>query len=308
MRKVLAVTGPTASGKSSVAVAVAEKINGEIISADSRQIYRHIPIAASYPSAEELNSVKHYFIGELELEEEFNAADFGRKARETAEIIFKKGKQPVIAGGSGLYLRSFTDGLFEDDSESGEIRKMLYEKLEIYGEEFLYRELEKIDRPSALKIPKGKIRRVIRALEVYYSTGKRISELHNEKPDIKFETVQFGLLLDRKYLYKRINDRTDEMLRNGLIDEVRILKEKGYDYRICNSLNTVGVKEVYRFLEGEYDYETMRGYIKQNSRRYAKRQMTWFRKDKRIIWINADELSTPEKTANEIIKIFKKIN
>lgn len=305
MKRVLAIVGPTASGKTSVSVEIAKKINGEIISADSRQVYKHIPIATSYPSGDYLESVKHYFIGELEPDEDFNAGEFGKRGREIAENIFKKGKQPVLTGGSGLYIRSFTDGLFEEEIESSEERKKLYEALEKHGEEYLYDELKKVDEVTAAKIPKGKIRRVIRALEVYYATGKKISDFHNEKPEFNLETIQFGLLLEREYLYKRINERTDVMIKNGLIDEVKSLKEKGYDYRNCNSLNTVGIKEVFKYLEGEYDFETMRNYIKQNTRRYAKRQMTWFRKDKRIIWINVDKESTEEKSAGEITEIFK---
>ncbi len=304
MRKVLAIVGPTASGKTSLAVEVAKKINGEIISADSRQIYRHIPVASSYPSESDLYSVRHYFINELEPGENFNAGEFGKKSRELIDKIFSAGKQPVIAGGSGLYIRSVIDGLFESEIDDKGIREGLYEKLEKYGEEFLYDELKRTDEVTFAKIPKGKIRRVIRALEVYYASGKKISEFHKEKIEINFETVQIGLMLERKYLYERINARTDEMLLNGLLDEVKHLKENNYDYRKYNSLNTVGIKEVFKFFEGEYDYETMVAQIKQNTRRYAKRQMTWFRRDERINWINVYEESDPEELSNEVIRIF----
>ena len=306
MKKVLVITGPTASGKTAVSVETAKRINGEIISADSRQIYKHIPVATCYPSEDELNSVKHYFIGELEPETEFNAGEFGKKGREIAEKIFSEGRQPVVTGGSGLYIRSFTDGFFEDEINSKEIREELYDKLENFGEKFLYDELKQKDEITYKKIPSGKIRRVIRALEVYYASGKKISDFHNQKPEINFESVQTGLLLERKYLYERINQRVDLMMENGLLDEVKKLKENGYDYRKCNSLNTVGIKEVFKYYEGEYDYETMLSLIKQNTRRYAKRQMTWFRKDQRIRWINVDKDSTSADLAEEIIKIFNK--
>ena len=137
-------------------------------------------------------------------------------------------------------------------------------------------------------------------------SGKKISDFHNQKPEINFESVQTGLLLERKYLYERINQRVDLMMENGLLDEVKKLKENGYDYRKCNSLNTVGIKEVFKYFEGEYDYETMLSFIKQNTRRYAKRQMTWFRKDQRIRWINVDKDSTAADLAEEIIRIFNK--
>ncbi|MBS1553036.1 MAG: tRNA (adenosine(37)-N6)-dimethylallyltransferase MiaA [Bacteroidetes bacterium] len=304
MRKVLAIVGPTASGKTRLSAEVAKKINGEIISADSRQIYKHIPVASSYPSAADLNSVRHYFINELEPGENFNAGEFGKKGRELIDKIFSTGKQAVITGGSGLYIRSVIDGLFESEIDDKGIREGLYEKLEKYGEEFLYDELKRTDEDTYAKIPKGKIRRVIRALEVYYASGKKISEFHKEKTEINFETIQIGLMLDRKYLYERINARTDEMLLNGLLDEVKLLKDNNFDYRKFNSLNTVGIKEVFKFLEGEYDYETMVAQIKQNTRRYAKRQMTWFRRDERIKWINVNEESDPEELSDEVIRIF----
>lgn len=304
MRKVLAIVGPTASGKTSLSVEVAKKLNGEIISADSRQIYRHIRVASSYPSEADLNSARHYFVNELEPGENFNAGEFGKKSRELIDKIFSSGKQPVITGGSGLYIRSVIDGLFESVIDDKRIREVLYEKLEEHGEEFLYDELKRTDEDTYAKIPKGKIRRVIRALEVYYVSGKKISEFHKEKIEINFATVQIGLMLDRKYLYARINARTDEMILKGLLDEVKFLRENNYDYRKYNSLNTVGIKEVFKFLEGEYDYETMVTLIKRNTRRYAKRQMTWFRKDDRIHWIDVNKESTTEELSEEVIRIF----
>ena len=176
MKKILVITGPTASGKTALAVKLAEKLNGEIISADSRQVYKHIPISTSHPSKSDLKKIKHYFIDELEPEEEFNAGEFGIKGREIIKDIFKRNKLPIVAGGSGLYIRSIIDGLFEERIESDEIRKRLYEELEKHGEEYLYDELKKVDEEIHDRIPKGKIRRVIRALEVYHSTGKKMSE------------------------------------------------------------------------------------------------------------------------------------
>ena len=304
MKKVLAVVGPTASGKTSLSIKVTEKINGEIISADSRQVYKNIPIATAQPSEDDLKIVKHYFINELELSDEFSAGQFGIKGREIISDIFSRGKLPVITGGSGLYIRSIIDGLFENDSKSDEIREKLYSEYEKHGEEYLYNELYNVDPVTFEKIPKGKHRRVIRALEVYYTTGKKISELQNELPEIDFKTVQIGLNHDRKILYERINNRVDAMLSNGLTDEVKKLLESGYHFKNNYSVDTVGIKEVIKFLEGEYDLEYMKEMIKQNSRRYAKRQMTWFRKDKRIHWINMEEHSE-EEVVNLVLEIFK---
>ncbi|MFZ1322955.1 MAG: tRNA (adenosine(37)-N6)-dimethylallyltransferase MiaA [Ignavibacteria bacterium] len=303
MKKVLAIVGPTASGKTSLSLEVAEKLSGEIISADSRQVYKNIPVATAQPSKDDLKRVKHYFINELELSEEFSAGQFGIKGREIISNIFDRGKLPVITGGSGLYIRSLIDGLFEIDSKSDEIREKLYSDIEKHGEEYLYNELKNIDPDTFEKIPKGKHRRVIRALEVYYATGKKMSDLQNEKPEINFQTVQIGLMYDRKILYERINSRVDEMLSNGLIDEVKKLLESGYHYKNNYSVDTVGIKEVIKYLEGEYDLEYMKDQIKQNSRRYAKRQLTWFRNDKRIHWINMEKCSIDVATIN-IIKNF----
>lgn len=304
MMKVLAIVGPTASGKTSLSLEVAEKLNGEIISADSRQVYKNIPIATAQPSQDDLKRVKHYFINELQLSDEFNAGQFGIKGREIISDIFDRGKLPVITGGSGLYIRSIIDGLFENDSKSEVIREKLYTDYEKHGEEYLYNELKKIDPETFEKIPKGKHRRVIRALEVFYLTGKKMSEQQINMPEIEFETVQIGLMYDRKNLYERINIRVDEMLSNGLIDEVKRLLESGYHYKNNYSVDTVGIKEVIKYLEGEFDKEFMTDQIKQNSRRYAKRQLTWFRKDKRIHWIDMED-QTEEEIVNFVLKVLR---
>ncbi|MCB0728846.1 MAG: tRNA (adenosine(37)-N6)-dimethylallyltransferase MiaA [Ignavibacteriae bacterium] len=304
MKKILVITGPTASGKTALAVKLAEKLNGEIISADSRQVYKHIPISTSHPSKSDLRKIKHYFIDELEPEEEFNAGEFGIKGREIIKDIFKRNKLPIVAGGSGLYIRSIIDGLFEERIESDEIRKRLYEELEKHGEEYLYDELKKVDEEIHDRIPKGKIRRVIRALEVYHSTGKKMSEFQKEKVDIDFKPVMIGIMYDRKILYERINNRVDQMISEGLLEEVKELINKGMDYKKHYSLDTVGVKEVMKYFEGEYDLEEMKSMIKQNTRRYAKRQLTWFRKDTRINWINADNDTDEKIILKEAMKIF----
>ncbi|MBS1518417.1 MAG: tRNA (adenosine(37)-N6)-dimethylallyltransferase MiaA [Bacteroidetes bacterium] len=302
MNKVLAIVGPTASGKTKLAVDIAEKYNGEVISADSRQVYKNIPVATAQPTEEDIKKVRHHFIGEIELTEEFNAGEFGIRGRKVIEEIFCRGMLPVISGGSGLYISSLIDGLFENNSKSKELRDELYKEYENKGEKYIYEKLRKADRETFEKIPPGKIRRVIRALEVFQLTGKKMSELQSEKSDIGFTTVQIGLMHERKSLYERINRRTDQMIENGLLEEVKRLFDSGMHYKKNYSLDTVGVKEVMKFLEGEYDFEKMKELIKQNSRRYAKRQMTWFRRDSRIKWINTEELSD-----EEIVKVTMKI-
>lgn len=287
---VLAIVGPTASGKTSLSIALAKIIDAEIVSCDSRQVYKYIPIATCAPTQEELKQVKHYFVNELKPEEEFNAGEFSKRARQRIKELQKKGKNAIIVGGSGLYLKALIDGFFEADIEDSSIREKLYVTLEEKGQEYLFRELKKVDPESAEKMDASKVRRVIRALEVFYGTGRRISELQKENVRPDFKCLQAGILFDREVLYTRINNRVDEMLRKGLIDEVRNLQKKGYSYKTHNSLNTVGIKEVFRYLENEFTKEQMADLIKLNTRRYAKRQMTWFNKDKRIKWLEMNEL------------------
>lgn len=302
MKKVIAIVGPTASGKTRLAVELAKRLNGEIISADSRQIYKYIPIATSHPSKGDLKKIKHYFINELNPNEEFNAGEFGKKGRKIIEEIFLKGKQPLIEGGSGLYIRSLIDGFFEEEIKSAKIKEELNEKLRLKGKVNLYNELKIIDKDAAGTMTAENYRRVIRALEVFYVSGKKISELQKKNTEVNFETIQIGLMLEREFLYDRINKRVDKMIEEGLINEVKHLKEKGFDYKKFNSLNTVGVKEVFKYFEGEYDYTEMVNMIKQNTRRYAKRQLTWFGKDKRIKWIYVKENSSTDEIVKNIIK------
>jgi len=317
--KVLTIVGPTASGKTGVSYQIAslikEKLSAEpvIISADSRQVYRHIPIASSYPPKNYLTEYKHYFIGELELNEEFNAGEYGKKALEIISEVFSSNKVPVIVGGSGLYISSLIYGLFdyEDAAEDNSLREKqkavrieLERRLKKEGIERLLEDLKKVDETAASKMTNVNSRRIIRALEVYYTTGIPISELQAKKTDVGFEAVQFGLNWERSLLYERINKRVNEMLEAGLVEEIKFLKDRGYNYIDYNSLNTVGVKEVFDYLSGTIDYESMAELIKQNTRRFAKRQFTWFRKDKNIRWIDVKEEGELESAAQKLYNSF----
>jgi tRNA dimethylallyltransferase len=328
--RVLAIVGPTASGKTGISYLLArlikERLNQTpvIISADSRQVYKHIPIASSYPPQNYLKEFKHYFIGKLELEMEFNAGRYGKEAREVINETLSGHKIPIVVGGSGLYISSLIYGLFDFDEapdeaedESGfkekkmNIRKQLSDKLKNEGIEALLSELKKVDEVSARKMSNVNQRRIIRALEVYYTTGIPISQLQKKKIDVGFEAIQFGLNWERRNLYDRINRRVDQMIeqsaRGGLVEEIKSLSEKGCNYRDYNSLNTVGVKEVFDYLDEKTSYDKMVELIKQNTRRFAKRQLTWFRKDKNIKWIDADEVQGLESIAEKIFESFFKV-
>lgn len=302
MKKFIAIVGPTASGKTAISIELAKVLNAEIISADSRQIYKNIPISTATPSLVEREGIKHYFLEEIELSTEYNAGEFGREGRIKLEEIFHNGKFPLVVGGSGLYLQSLIDGLFDEEVESKEIRKELNIELEKHGKEYLYEKLKQIDPESAEKMTANFYRRVIRALEVFYATGKKISDLHKNNVKTEFEAVQFGLDFDRELLYNKINLRVDKMMDLGLISEIQWLKDNGYHYKTHNSLNTVGIKEVFKYFEGEYTLEEMINFIKQNTRRYAKRQLSWFRRDKRIHWIDGSKNN--KEIVKDIIEIF----
>lgn len=302
-RVVLCIVGPTASGKTSVAILVAKALRGEIISADSRQVYKYLDIGTAKPTLEERRQVKHYFIDVLEPDAEFNAGEFGKRGRRIIESIFRRNKTPIVVGGSGLYLQSLIDGFFEGPSKDNEVRERLYQQLQKEGAEALLERLRRIDPATASKMLPTNIRRIIRALEVYELTGTPLSKLHQQKIEINFTPLLVGLGWERRDLYARIDQRVDTMLKNGLLNEVRRLKEMGYSEKL-NSLQTVGYQEAFRHLRGEIDYETMVELIKRNSRRFAKRQLTWFRRDNRIHWFSvSNEVELPS-VAEGIIRLY----
>lgn len=301
----LALVGPTASGKTTLSIILGEKLGGEIISADSRQFYRFLDIGTAKPTPGELKRVPHQFINILNPDQYYNAGEYGQQARLKIEEILKQNKQPILVGGSGLYVRAVIDGFFEGPGKNSEIREQLESEAKVVGSENLFERLKKIDPISAAKMDATKVRRVIRALEVYYSTGKPISDLHsNQEIKIHFKSVQFGLQWERKALYHRIEQRVDEMIENGLIEEVQGLLEKGYS-RGANALNTVGYEEVFDFIEGKITRGEMIRLIKQNTRHFAKRQLTWFRADKRIRWFPVNEDTNWNVLAEQILKEFR---
>lgn len=301
---VLAVVGPTASGKTTVSLLLAERLSAEVVSADSRQIYKHLDIGTAKPTRADRRRVKHYFVDILEPHQEYSAGQFGQEARRVIEKVLKRGRLPILVGGSGLYVKSVIDGLFEGPGKDPVVRARLEEQLDHEGVEGLFETLKKVDPAAAAKMTEVKRRQVIRALEVYYITGKPISEFHAEqetKP--RFKAIQVGLKWGREELYERISQRVDRMISDGLVDEVRGLRIKGYDRRL-NALNTVGYKEVFDYLERLRNLGDTIALIKQNTRRFAKRQLTWFRADKRIRWVPMSRTKTLSDAAREIEEIF----
>lgn len=304
MNKVLVIVGPTASGKTTLSLLVAKQLNGEILSADSRQIYKFLDIGTAKPTKEQLREVKHYFIDELKPDEEFSAGEYGKRGRELIRRIFQKGKVPIVVGGSGLYIQSLVDGLFEGPSADNKVRKKLYDRLHRNGAESLLRELRKVDPVLAAKMLPSNTRRIVRALEVYELTGVPISQLQEKKIERNFVPLFVGLAWDRKRLYERINYRVDEMLAKGLIDEVNQLEQKGYT-GCLSSLQTVGYEEAFAFLRGEIDYDKMVELIKRNSRQYAKRQLTWFRRNERVHWFKINDERDFSRVTEKIFHIYK---
>jgi tRNA dimethylallyltransferase len=303
-RQVLLIVGPTASGKTEVSIHLAKRLDGEIISADSRQIYKHLDIGTAKPTREQLSSVKHHFIDELLPDQEFNAAEFGERGRRVVDDIFSRNKTPIVVGGSGLYVQSLIDGLFEGPSADKEFRRILENRIASGELPALLEELAAVDPISAQRIDPTKPRRIIRALEVFHATGKPLSVHHKEsRTVITFAPIMFGLEWKRATLYERINRRCDEMIERGILQEIEKLESLGYDSSL-NALNTVGYAEGFAYRRGEISFEEMQRLFKQNSRRYAKRQMTWFRRDKRIRWVRVNDDSALPQVTGYIASTF----
>ncbi len=293
-RDVLVLVGPTASGKTPVSLLLARQLNAEIISADSRQVYRHMDIGTAKPSAEELALVPHHFVNELSPDREFNAGEFGKRGREVIDDIFSRKKIPLVVGGSGLYVQSLVDGFFEGPPADKTLRKTLAERLKAEGAGALLTDLKRVDPVAASGMLPSNERRIIRALEVYHLTGIPFSKLQESRIEIRFTPRFAGLQWERKALYERINERVDRMVEQGLLDEVRGLQRLGYSSTL-NSLQTVGYKEAIENIHGNITHERMVELIKQNTRRFAKRQLTWFRRDDRIRWFGMNgEKDFPE--------------
>lgn len=290
--RVLAVAGPTASGKTWLGVELAKKYDGEVISADSMQIYKGMDIASAKPTEDEMQGIPHHLIDFLDRDIVFSAADYVRLAREKIDEVISRGKLPVIVGGTGLYIDSLLENVkFSEGGSDEEYREKLYKIAAQEGNDSLHRRLAEIDPEAAESIHPNNTVRVVRALEVYHVTGRLFSELKKESrtEESPYDSLIIGLNYhDRQKLYDRINLRVDKMAERGLVEEARELYEHG-DMR--TAANAIGFKEFIPFFEGKESLEACIDKIKQETRRYAKRQLTWFRKNPRIQWIFLDEFN-----------------
>lgn len=298
--KVIFLVGPTAMGKSDIAVHLAKKIKGEIISCDSMQVYRRMNILTSKPSVSLRRKVAHHLIDILSAQKEYNVARYRQEAIGKVKEVVRRGRIPLFVGGTGLYLSCLIDGIFQAKAENKKIRQRLYRQAESKGSHYLYERLKKKDPRAASKIHPNDTRRIVRALEVFNVTGKPISQLQKERKGLADEYAIriFGLNMDRPCLYKRIDARVDKMFRKGLLSEVKkLLKQKISKTASC----AIGIKELKGYFDGEYNLEEAKRLMKRNSRLYAKRQLTWFRKDKRIEWIEVGEQERPKEVAKRIL-------
>lgn len=306
MKIALFLVGPTAIGKTDLAIDISRRIPVEIVSADARQVYRLLDIGTAKPTKGMLDSVPHHLINFLRPEEYFSAGSYAKIARIIIEQILQRQKTPLIVGGSGLYIKSLIDGIMDLEIRDEKIRSSLRQRLLREGIAGLYTDLLEKDPQLAARLKPTDKQRIIRGLEVVLSTGRRLSDLL-EAPTAAadFTPLIFGLTANKSWLYERINIRVEAMFERGFLSEVANLKLHGYSPSL-NSLNTVGYKEVYEYLENRISYDQMLESIKKNTRHYAKRQLTWFRKDQRIKWIEIDKYSDMQKIAEDIVKRYKK--
>ncbi|MBO5141705.1 MAG: tRNA (adenosine(37)-N6)-dimethylallyltransferase MiaA [Clostridia bacterium] len=298
--KVIVIVGPTASGKTALSIELAKKLNGEIISADSMQIYKKMSIGTAKPTLEEMQGITHHMIDIIEPNEDYNVAMYKKMAEDKIEEILSKGKQPIIAGGTGLYVDTLVNGIeFFDIENDFEYRTFLEKETEKNGVDWLFEKLQNVDPEAAKSIEKNNVRRVIRALEIYKVTGKTKTQLDIEsRKGSKYDYIILGMLWNREELYERINLRVDIMLKNGLVEEVKSLLEN--DGFSKTALQGLGYKEVVQYLENKIPYEEMIEKIKMETRRYAKRQMTWFNRNKNIIWLDAKNKNLVDEALNNI--------
>lgn len=291
MKPLIILTGPTAAGKTELSIKLAKKVGGEIISADSMQVYKKMDIGTAKIMPEEMGGVRHFLVDELDPAEEFHVVRFQQMAKQALKEIYEKGKIPIVVGGTGFYIQALLYDIdFSKEDSDQEYREELRQLAEEKGNAYLHKMLSLVDPESAYAIHENNTKRVIRALEFYKKTGSKIS-LHNEeerKKESCYQFVYFVLSHDRKVLYDRINQRVDKMIKAGLIKEVERLAKEGYTKDMV-SMQGIGYKEVFDYLEGRQSLEETTERIKKDTRHFAKRQLTWFRREKEVTMINRQD-------------------
>jgi len=299
-KKIVFIVGPTAIGKTNLSLKLAKKIDGEIISADSMQAYKGMDIISQKPTISQQKQVLHHLVSFLSVSNEYSAAAFSKNARRIIKNIIKKGKTPIIVGGSGLYVKALVDGIFPSKGKDEALRKKLYNLVNKKGTQSLHDRLKKIDSESAKRIHPNDLRRIVRALEIYHVEKKTKTTLKMKTKGIKdeYDVKLFGLKMDREKLYKKINERIDAMFKKGVLNEVRELLK--HDLSVT-SRGALGIKEIKNYLEEKATLEEAREELKKNTRRFAKRQLTWFRPNKDIKWIDA---AKGKKTVDKILELL----
>lgn len=304
---VLVIVGPTATGKSRLAVEIARKINGEIINGDSMQVYKGLNIGTAKPTQDEMKGIPHHLIGIIDQNENFNLSCYVKLAKKTIEDVYVKGKVPILVGGTGLYIDSVINNVNLDVvPQDLKLREELLKKASIHGIEYLMDTLKKIDEEAAKKIKINDVKRIVRALEINYITGKNVLDIYKNSNDVMqiYNPFIIGLNYNnRQLLYKKINDRIDKMIELGLVDEANQLFIKGLSK---TSVQAIGYKELKNYFNQIETLENTIQKIKQNTRKYAKRQLTWFKRNGKINWVNIDEYENFEDVVNCCLKLLEK--
>ena len=296
-KTLIVLVGPTGIGKTELSLSVAKLLSSPIVSADSRQIYKTISIGTAAPTKEQLSQAQHYFVGQLELDEYYSAAQYETDVLNLLDELFDTHDTVLMTGGSMMYIDAVTKGIDDIPSVDDETRSLLKQRFETEGLEPLLEELRLLDPDYYAIVDKKNHKRVVHALEICYMTGKTFTSFRkSESKERPFRIVKIGLRMERERLFDRINKRVDKMIEDGLVEEARSVSH----LRHLNSLNTVGYKEMFKFIDGEWDLYTATERLKKNTRVYAKKQMTWFKKDESIHWFDAETVS-----AEDILKICK---
>lgn len=307
----IVLTGPTAVGKTKLSISLAKAVGGEIISADSMQVYKYMDIGSAKIRPEEMQGVPHHLVDVLKPEEEFHIVRFQEMAKKAMKEIYERGRIPILVGGTGFYIQAITREIdFTEAVQEDGYRRELEELAKREGAEALHKMLEKVDPVSAKEIHVNNVKRVIRALEFYHQNGTPISAHNQEQKEHKspYNLAYFVLNAPRELLYERIDQRVDEMLKSGLLDEIESLKARGY-HRGMVSMQGLGYKEMLAYLDGEYPLEEAVRILKRDTRHFAKRQLTWFRREHEVIWVNKDEFSYEDDRILEyMLSVLKERN